>query len=486
MTGAVPDLPSDGFAKKMIAIINSVKFVAAVATIILVTASASIGSEGDGLPRGEVIEKVTCKADPQQSYSLFLPSRYDREKKWPILYAFDPGARGKLPVNLFKEAAEKFGFIVAGSNNSRNGIQVGPLVAALWADTHERFSIDGQRIYTAGFSGGARVASAVGLSYPGVAGVIACSGGFPSRISPSPSLPFVFFGTTGTEDFNFPEMQQLKRKLDAAAIANRLAVFEGGHDWAPAELGGEAIAWLEIQAMKSGRRPKDNVLIDQMFDKATKEARALEAGQKHYEAYAAYTAFVEEFRGLRDVKEFETSVERLKPLKEIKAAIKQERAQEEKQYSLVAKFQTLIGQLQDHSTYPQSMTDLRLAITDLTKQTQEKHDLGRRQVARRVLQSLVVQAYEEANFLYQKKNYELIPAKLEVVAELKPKDAQVFYNLAVAYARVGNKTKAIAALSRSIENGFANPAEIEQNENFTALRNEPAYERLLAELKKGK
>ena len=50
-------------------------------------------------------------------------------------------------------------------------------------------------------------------------------------------------------------MQQLKRKLDAAGAANRLAVFEGGHDWAPAEVCGEAIAWLEIQAMKTGMEP---------------------------------------------------------------------------------------------------------------------------------------------------------------------------------------------------------------------------------------
>ena len=37
------------------------------------------------------------------------------------MYAFDPGARGKLPVELMKDAAERFGYIVVGSNNSRNG-----------------------------------------------------------------------------------------------------------------------------------------------------------------------------------------------------------------------------------------------------------------------------------------------------------------------------------------------------------------------------
>src|SRR5689334_17974661 len=71
------------------------------------------------IAKGQVIESVTC-ANPAQSYALYLPSNYDPARKWPILYAFDPGARGKIPVERFKEAAEKFGWIIAGSNNSRN------------------------------------------------------------------------------------------------------------------------------------------------------------------------------------------------------------------------------------------------------------------------------------------------------------------------------------------------------------------------------
>ena len=238
--------------------------------------------------------------------------------------------------------------------------------------------------------------------------------------------------------------------------------------------------------MKTGVRAKDEALIDQLFDRATKDARALEAAQKPYEAYGAYIALAEGFRGLRGVKEFEVSIERLRVRKEVKEAIKDERAQEEKQNNLAEKFQTLIGQLQDPSVYPQAVADLRFAFADLVKQSEQKQDPGRQQVARRVLNQLLVQTYQEANAFYQQKNYALIPGKLEVATELKPRDAQVFYDLAVAYARIGNKTKALAALSRSIENGFTDLAEIEQNQNFASLRTEAAYEKLVATLKKPK
>jgi dienelactone hydrolase len=471
---------------------NRRTFAAAVVAIIFVTALPSIARDSDQLPRGEVIEKVTSNADPQQSYALFLPSAYTPEKKWPILYAFDPAARGKVPVSLFKEAAERFGYIVVGSNNSRNGISVGAIIEALWADTHQRFSIDERRVYTSGFSGGARVASSVASTNPGaVAGVIACSGGFPGNISPSSSTPFVFFGTAGTEDFNFPEMQQLKRKLDGAGVANALAIFEGGHDWAPPELCAEAMSWMEVQAMKAGRRAKDEALIAELLKEKTREARGYETSKNIYEAYLAYETIAAEFKGLHDVSQFEASAVALRTSKEVKEAVKNEKADEEKQTRLTASIQRLgqpgiptVEPPEDQSAYAEPTAQFRSAIAELTRQSEQNENIRDRRVARRVLQSLFIGTYEEVSALYQKKNYSSIPGKLERAAAIRPQDARVFYDLAAAYSRLGNKNKSLAALGRAIENGFADAGKIEQNEDFAAIRNEAKYKRLLASLRK--
>ncbi|MCI0665035.1 MAG: hypothetical protein L0220_28565, partial [Acidobacteria bacterium] len=115
--------------------------------------SVAMGQAGE-FPTGQIIEKVACLADPSQSYVLYLPPRYSPEKRWPILYGFDPGGRGKQPVESFREAAEKYGWIVVGSHNSRNGpgVPLSEIVQALWRDTHERLAIDDRRIYTTGMS----------------------------------------------------------------------------------------------------------------------------------------------------------------------------------------------------------------------------------------------------------------------------------------------------------------------------------------------
>ena len=101
------------------------------------------------IPKGQIVERLVCLSDPNQSYALYLPSNYSPDLKWPILYAFDPGARGKVPVERYREAAEKYGWIIVGSNNSRNGPFQPSVDAwnAIVKDTHERFAIDDGRVY---------------------------------------------------------------------------------------------------------------------------------------------------------------------------------------------------------------------------------------------------------------------------------------------------------------------------------------------------
>ncbi len=46
---------------------------------------------------------------------------------------------GRRPLELYKDVAETYGFILAGSNNSRNfSSDQGKAVNAIWQDTHAR------------------------------------------------------------------------------------------------------------------------------------------------------------------------------------------------------------------------------------------------------------------------------------------------------------------------------------------------------------
>ena len=141
---------------------------------------ALAGTISEDLPAGAIIDDVRCAADSSQSYALFIPSNYTPDRAWPVIFAFDPGGRGRNPVERYQAAAEQYGYIVAGSNNSRNGsAETGKAVSAMAADVTSRFRIDTRLMYAAGMSGGARVALGVALGSPSIAGVIASSAGYP-------------------------------------------------------------------------------------------------------------------------------------------------------------------------------------------------------------------------------------------------------------------------------------------------------------------
>ncbi len=98
-----------------------------IAILLLITASqhsAVAESPAVEFPIGTVVPHVTCLGDPKQSYSLYLPSSFSATHKWPIVYVFDPFARGRDATEVVRAAAEKFGYIVAASNNSKNGAMV--------------------------------------------------------------------------------------------------------------------------------------------------------------------------------------------------------------------------------------------------------------------------------------------------------------------------------------------------------------------------
>jgi tetratricopeptide (TPR) repeat protein len=442
-------------------------------------------SRAEEIARGVVLERVACQETSGQTYALFLPSSYSTGKRWPVVYAFDPAARGRVPVERFKEAAEKYGYIIVGSNNSRNGPVKASIEAfdAMWRDTHARFAIDDERVYTTGFSGGARVASlAATLCEKCVAGVIACGAGFNQAYPPTKSTRFAVFATVGVDDFNYPELAELGVQLERNGIPHRVATFEGGHAWPPAELCDEALLWMELQAMQRGRKAKDEALVRDSFDKAMERARALSEQKKFYEAYALYQSLAESYKGLIETTAVESKAAELKASREVKERIKEERSQLERQRALGAEVVRLAQLLNNADERNNALADLRRLLADLRKKGEAAEDTGERRVARRTLRQAFAQFYEGGTIEYAK-DRQAARQQLEVAAEVAPREAAVFYQLAILYAQGGEKRKALDALRRSVENGLKDPALIEGNKELARLRDEAEYRKIIDTLK---
>jgi len=237
------------------------------------------------MEKGKVIPRVTCQRDYSVSYALYLPKAYSAALRFPLIIAFDPQGNGRLPVDKYKDLADKYGYILMGSNDSKNGLDMnttGAIIDALFGEKTGKYSIDSTRIYVLGFSGGARIASMIGLFQGGVAGVIGCGAGFPSTTQQASFKPD-YISFAGNADFNMNELINLDRKLDEENFTHASILFNGKHAWPPADIMENAFIWSEFCAMRKGFIRKNDSMINNFIhsqksiiekDKETKDAIA--------------------------------------------------------------------------------------------------------------------------------------------------------------------------------------------------------------------
>jgi hypothetical protein len=339
------------------------------------------------LQPGAIVDRVECAADPSQTYALYLPSTYSADRKWSLLLAFHPAARGRAMVEKYQAAAEQYGYVVAASNNSRNGPYAvsGAAAQAMSADVSRRFSIDPQRVYLTGMSGGARVATGIALgARNNIAGVIASSAGYPDA-KPRSNVTFAVFGTAGTEDFNYLEMRLLDRKLTSPHF---LAVFRGGHTLPPDDVAFDALEWMELQGMLSGRRGRDGALAGQLLEK--RRARIATATDPPEIVYLL-NAVVADFKGMLDVSAEVRRLEVMSRQTEVKKALKREQDSDNAEGRMLGDIFDLEAQLAGDNRNV-ALMGLRDRLTKLARKAAEDAETPERSQARRVLRSITAGA----------------------------------------------------------------------------------------------
>jgi predicted esterase len=452
------------------------------ATVAVLCCGAAFAQALNPPPTGKVIPKIICSANSQQSYALYLPSHFSPNKRWPIIYAFDPLARGQVAVETIQAAAERYGYIVVGSNNSRNGRPAVSTEAAkaIWQDAQERFPVDERRRYLAGMSGGSRLVTSMALQCNGcVAGVIANAAGFPVGRKPSSALPFAYFATVGNADFNFAEFLELRRELEESKSQYRIRVFEGQHGWAPPEVWLEALDWMDMEAMRANSLDRDPARIQQSYEAATQRASQLLSGGDVLGALRDYQFSVREFKGMTDVTAAEKMVTDLSRDKRVKSAEKEESSAVADQLRLMSGPSTQMDALAEGNMSPDEFMVLRGDMGNLQRQISSSYGKGDAQdlVQRRALSGLVIQAFEAGQSSMDQKKYDVALHFFDLVVAGSHNQGWGHYHRARAYAAMADKKHSLAELKSASEAGFQDPSALAAPE-FTSVQQEPEFQEL--------
>jgi dienelactone hydrolase len=436
---------------------------------------------------------VACVADAGRSYALYLPSAFDTGKKWPLLVLFDSGARGPLAVEAFREAAEAHGWILAASNDSRNGpLQDSARAAfAVWVDVSKRFPVDDRRVYATGFSGGARVASVfprvVGRT---IAGVIGCGAGLASGLEPGTLGAAAYFGLAGLADFNYGEMKALDRSLDPSGIPHRFHYFEGSHAWPDPASCARAVAWMEIMAMKQGLRPADRERAAAFIRRDLEDAEALEGAGRVFWAADRFEAAARLAEGLdldiAGLSDLPGRVEGLKARKEYGRFIEAEQKRDRRAAEFREAFGGAFGTVEDAGTggapaVPKVLREAGIAF--LMKEAKGKGSIEDRAFASRLLFDFMFAARVRASELYGKGDLVRAAVYLDLAIaaceEGLTMERALHYDRACVAARTGDKELALRHLAIAVDKGVTDLALLEKDKDLDSLRETDAFRAIL-------
>jgi len=439
------------------------------------------------LQPGVLVAKVISATQPEQSYALYLPSNYSPEKKWPVVYVFDPGARGSVPLELMKDAAERYGYILACSNNSRNGAWKMEMDAAqaVFKDTHDRLAIDNRRVYFAGLSGGARVASQIAQLCKCAAGVLLNGAGFSNGTTPSSEAIFPVFAAVGNYDFNYGELIALDARLEALQFPHWLRRFEGPHEWAPANVMLEAFAWFRLLAMKAGSEPRDNSFATAQSAEAMQRAQTLEQSGDLYAAWTEYLQASETFRNFADASPMEERSNALGKEKAVREGAKREKQEIEEQQRLQGPISAGLGALQGNDLdRSEARHTIELLITELRSNADHEKRPEKLRVEKRALAGILVEAVETGSQQLEAKEYSRAQDYFELAVNADPGSVWALGSLAVARALSGNRKGALEALRRAkdrTKDPTAFTTWLKSEAAFEKLKDSPAFQALLGQ-----
>ncbi|MGZ7056604.1 MAG: hypothetical protein ACXVK3_13840 [Candidatus Angelobacter sp.] len=432
---------------------------------------------------GTVHTSVPVAAQPSNSYALYLPSAYSPAKRWPLLLIFDPFARGEVSVKLFHDAAEKYGFILVGSNNTRNFEDPSAAIRLLWAEMKEHYAIDPRRIYTAGLSGGARVAASVALACKTcIAGVIANSAGLPNGVQPPAPEVSDWFLAAGTTDFNYTEQLRLKETFEARNVVSRFVVFDGPHGWMPKEFADRALAWFQLRAMIKGVVPVDKEFVATQFERRLAEAQAEQKAGDVLAATRAYREIAQDFSKVRDVKEQESLAKTLAASDETRKAKKAEKEALKLQDETAHRIgDTVAGLAQGQDVRGQYMVELNSVVNEANDEQRKLSNPAMKHAIARALASAFAYAIENGQQSMLRKNP--IPARTMFQAGevIQPESAWASYLVATAQAELGEKKMAIQELKKAMEKGMTN-AKVLEDGAFDRIRDDTGFKDLVTTL----
>ena len=429
--------------------------------------------------RGEVIDSVPVQGSTTESFALYLPEQYRPGSAWPIVLIFDPAARGGVAVRQFTEVAETYGYILVASNDSRNGPydRNFEITNRLFNEVFSDFDLDPGRIYTAGFSGGARLASSIAVLSGHIQGVVACGAGF-SDTPPSLNPPFSYAAIVGDRDFNYSELRKTDGWLEKLQLPHELFVFGIEHQWPLPEQLGKAFAWLQLEAFRKELLPENKAVVDRIYSKFYDDARKLEAGNDLPGAVREYDRIFRNFGRYYGVDSIRVRAESIRETKAFRTQKQELEKSLEVEAGLVKMYVDALQADIRNGVTETGQWDKRIARI---REKMAGADLYNRAMFGRILATLSAIAFETADHGSGKLSVQQKIFCYDICILANPENLYSYLRQMENYLALGKRDRAFEYLEKLVRSGFQDRAYLKENSTVSKLKDHPGFNALMEE-----
>ncbi|MFC4094467.1 alpha/beta hydrolase [Euzebyella saccharophila] len=235
------------------------------------------------LKKGAILDSLAVRDTVSETFSLYLPTNFETDKVWPVVFVFDMDGKGKQALSMFKQSAEEQGFLLAASNNLSDTLSLSKnilITRRLINTVVSIFPVHKNRIYAGGFSKGAKFATIVPTFLQPVNGVISCGATIANTEVLTSKNPFHLVGIVGTSDYNYPDILAMESTLNRLRVPNQLLIFDGVHEWPSSDYISKAMKILDLGAMAKGKMDMDSLFVANNYrDDLARVSRLLSANK---------------------------------------------------------------------------------------------------------------------------------------------------------------------------------------------------------------
>lgn len=431
------------------------------------------------LKKGVVVDSLTVPAS-EGVFSIYVPTSFEINKKYPILFGFDSSNKSSLFTSLFSTSAEEQQYIVAISDYAgKLSVKDKSIYVALFMKhIAALFPIQNNRIYVLGVGKDAVFNSSLPMLYPTINGVIAIGDSAHLNKKINANKRFSHIGIVDDKNFRYQRFLDTHKYLKRKKKASELYVYNGNKEFPPENIITNALSYLTLDAMQTGKIQTDSLWIADRYKKDKEIVKLLKEQNKYVQVYDELDRIrtrYSKFFKIDTLKEAQKEIRKIKSFKKEKRLKSKYHNQEiylREAYSWSLEEDVALNQYDNLGWWQYKMNAL-----DELRNGNEKYASNMAYRVKGFLQHRLSGYKKEASAQQNELNKEIFLNILSTIVDKQ--DFQSYKRIISLSAMDQDDETAIFYLEKMLQNGYKEMGELYTIEGTLSLRISKAYNRMI-------